>query len=377
MDRKLIGRLGALALGTALATVASVPVVAQESPDCCFANPRYGGTCAVTPAAGETCTSILAYLNGLSTAGKGYCSSTDIRGGWTQVECSAGGTVAGPRQFIMARPGEVYSAPAWSQSQTVKPSPGLEPLVVKPGSVIQVSLADEVDLAQAPPGTSFAARLDADLVVDGAVSAPSGSPVFGRVVSAQGRQQPVLELTDIALDGRLVPVVADATTQAPVGLPVAAGSGLPGKGQRVTVEPAVALFLTGDVAGAMDLTRATIQVRRQEIVAANLGLDEADGAAFWPLYREYREELDALGARDAAVIAEFARTFDSLGDGDARELLDEATAVEGERAKLREKYVKRFAKVLPGVKLARFFQIESKLDAVIRMELAAGIPLAR
>jgi hypothetical protein len=276
-----------------------------------------------------------------------------------------------------AKPAEIYSVPTWAPSQTIQVSPGLQPLVVTPGSVIQVKLDETVDLGQAPPGTSFAAHLDADLVVDGAVAAPSGSPVHVRVVQAQGQAQPILELTDVVLDGRLVPVVADATSLAAVGLPVAAGAGRLREGETVASDPAVALFLAGDVAGAVDLTLATIQARRQEIVAANLELNGDEGATFWPLYREYRTAVDTLGARDAKVNTDYARTFESLTDAQARALLDEATAIEGERAKLKQKYVKRFAKVLPGVKLARYFQIENTLDAMIRMELAASIPLAR
>ena len=248
-------------------------------------------------------------------------------------------------------------------------------MVITPGSVVKVSLDDSVDLATAPSGTSFAARLDADLMVDGAVAARSGAPVYGRVVTVQGQAQPVMELTDVTIDGKLVPVVADAITQTPVGLPVSAKA--TSRGEVIELDPAVALFLTGDVAGAVDLTRATIQVRRQEIIGSNLGLSGVESEAFWPVYHDYRAALDQLGARDAAVIVDFATTYDNLSDERARALLDETVAVEAERARLRQKYVERFAKVLPGVKLARFYQIENKLDAVIRMELAAGIPLAR
>ena len=45
--------------------------------------------------------------------------------------------------------------------------------------------------------------------------------------------------------------------------------------------------------------------------------------------------------------------------------------------KLRRKYVKRFMKVLPAKKVLRYYQIENKLDAMIDMDLAAMIPLAR
>jgi len=56
-------------------------------PPCCFANPRYVGTCEVEPAKDETCASILEFLNNLQSTGKSYCNSTAIRGGWKVVPC--------------------------------------------------------------------------------------------------------------------------------------------------------------------------------------------------------------------------------------------------------------------------------------------------
>jgi hypothetical protein len=44
--------------------------------------------CAVTPEGGETCASILAYLNNAQSMGKTYCGSTNIRLGWRQVRCA-------------------------------------------------------------------------------------------------------------------------------------------------------------------------------------------------------------------------------------------------------------------------------------------------
>ena len=63
---------------------------ADESPTkkpCCFTNPRFTGTCEVTPGEKESCTSILAYLNNQQSVGKNYCANTSIRGGWTKVDC--------------------------------------------------------------------------------------------------------------------------------------------------------------------------------------------------------------------------------------------------------------------------------------------------
>ena len=58
----------------------------QQEP-CCFENPRYSGTCQVTPGPEETCGSILGYLNNPNSVGKTYCGNTKVRGGWSSVAC--------------------------------------------------------------------------------------------------------------------------------------------------------------------------------------------------------------------------------------------------------------------------------------------------
>ena len=42
---------------------------------------------------------------------------------------------------------------------------------------------------------------------------------------------------------------------------------------------------------------------------------------------------------------------------------------------MRRTYVDELAKILPGRTVARFFQIENKIDAVIRYDVAATIPV--
>ena len=61
--------------------------IMASSQNCCYVHPNYAGVCAVQPAAGESCGTILEYLNSPGTAGKSYCGNTPIRGGWRQVRC--------------------------------------------------------------------------------------------------------------------------------------------------------------------------------------------------------------------------------------------------------------------------------------------------
>ena len=70
----------------------AVTVVQQEP--CCFENPRFSGTCQVTPGTDESCGDILAYLNNPNSAGKAYCGNTKVRGGWAQVPCEGSASTA-------------------------------------------------------------------------------------------------------------------------------------------------------------------------------------------------------------------------------------------------------------------------------------------
>ncbi len=90
MRLKLTVTMVVLGCAAALAgadTVEGTVATTANSGPCCFENPRFSGTCQVTPGPDESCGDILAYLNTPNSVGKGYCGNTPIRGGWSQVAC--------------------------------------------------------------------------------------------------------------------------------------------------------------------------------------------------------------------------------------------------------------------------------------------------
>jgi hypothetical protein len=67
----------------------------------------------------------------------------------------------------------------------------------------------------------------------------------------------------------------------------------------------------------------------------------------------------------------------SLTDEKASALLDRSFAIEEAEIKLKRSFVPRLAKVLPGRKVARYMQIENKIRAIVKYELAGQVPLAK
>ena len=123
--------------------------------------------------------------------------------------------------------------------------------------------------------------------------------------------------------------------------------------------------------------RMDIDSLRQTLVTMGMDLTPDEMRDFWPLYREYRLEAARLGDRVVALVSTFADNYEQLTDEVADKLLAEFVGIEQSRAGLKADFLPKFKKVLPSRKVARFYQIENKLDIAVLADLTEQIPLAR
>ena len=126
---------------------------------------------------------------------------------------------------------------------------------------------------------------------------------------------------------------------------------------------------------SVDALLSAIRANRKALVAVNLKMTDDEAAKFWPIYDSYQKEMNAIGDRLVAVLGDYGKSFHDMSDDKATKILDDYLTIEADRVKVRRNYVEQFAKALPGRKLARFYQIENKMDAVIRYEMAKTIPV--
>jgi hypothetical protein len=130
-----------------------------------------------------------------------------------------------------------------------------------------------------------------------------------------------------------------------------------------------------DLAPAIAELRQETGQDRREIVKANMLLTKSEGTIFWPLYDQYRAARSKLGDRKVRLITDFAAGIDAMSQDEAQRLTKEFLAIEKEKIAIKESYVAKMAKVLSARTVARFFQIDQKLDATVDLALAAQIPL--
>jgi hypothetical protein len=120
-----------------------------------------------------------------------------------------------------------------------------------------------------------------------------------------------------------------------------------------------------------------LEADKKLLVAANMDLTESEAKAFWPVYEEYQKDLAGINQRMVKLIKSYTADYqaNTLTDEKAKTLINELVAIEQAEGGLQASYVPKLIEVLPPKKVARYLQIENKIGAVLKYELAANIPL--
>jgi hypothetical protein len=125
----------------------------------------------------------------------------------------------------------------------------------------------------------------------------------------------------------------------------------------------------------IEVARSVVKADRQAAVAAAMELTDAESRNFWPLYREYRFEMDKVTDGLMKLVLEYGKLYPAVSDVRAKQMLKDYTSFQQKQVDKRASYFKKFSKVLPMAKALRFAQLETRLDLVVQLQLAAKVPL--
>lgn len=126
---------------------------------------------------------------------------------------------------------------------------------------------------------------------------------------------------------------------------------------------------------AIEVTRDKILADRRGQLATAMKLTEEEQRAFWPIYDEYAREMASVSNSGVDLLTRFGDRYKSLSDTDATSMASESLDLDQKRIAVRQNYLPRFAAVLPGKKVARFIQLERRLDAVVILNVTQAISL--
>jgi len=157
--------------------------------------------------------------------------------------------------------------------------------------------------------------------------------------------------------------------------------------RRVRAAVMIGAFLAscvGGVAVAQDKPADTMEIFREKartdkklVVATALALTEGEAKAFWPVYNAYQSDMITHYDQVFKLIDAFAKAYGAMTDETATQLLGEFLALQTNQVAILTSYAPQFRRVLPPVKIARLYQIENKVRALVDYELAREIPLIK
>jgi hypothetical protein len=127
----------------------------------------------------------------------------------------------------------------------------------------------------------------------------------------------------------------------------------------------------------IQLMRSDVQANKNTIIAHTMQFTDAESSAFWPLYRDYARDQQVIGDKRVQLIKDYAKSYDSIDDAKANDLMQRMINIENETSNLRKDYWPKFEKALGAKRAAKFYQVDNRLTLIINVQLASEIPLVQ
>ena len=145
--------------------------------------------------------------------------------------------------------------------------------------------------------------------------------------------------------------------------------------QKSTAAPSEDETQKKNVQAYIDLLRKDVRQQKSEIMGSVMALSADDATKFWPIYSDYDAQLSKLNDQRVENIKEYARTYNTMTDAKADELIQKSLAYQAQRAQLLSKTYDRVKLALGAVTAARFLQVESQLLMIIDLQIASSLPV--
>jgi hypothetical protein len=127
----------------------------------------------------------------------------------------------------------------------------------------------------------------------------------------------------------------------------------------------------------IQLLRADLRNDKVKVMTDQMQLNDTEAKTFWPIYRDYDNDLSKLGDQKVALIKEYADNYDHMTDSEVQSLAERSFALQKKRIDLRKEYFKRISKAVSPKTAARFVQVEDRVDLVLNLQIAANMPMVQ
>lgn len=120
--------------------------------------------------------------------------------------------------------------------------------------------------------------------------------------------------------------------------------------------------------------RADLKADKADIISQAMQLSPDDAKKFWPVYKQYDQELSTINDSLVQLVKTYAEKFGTINNADAQDLTLKAFDVQARKIDLKKKYFPIFSKATSALTAAKFFQVEYRLELLFNLKLASDLP---
>lgn len=124
-----------------------------------------------------------------------------------------------------------------------------------------------------------------------------------------------------------------------------------------------------------ELFLSVFKVEKKAMLMDYLALDEAEAAAFWPIYEEYAMAKGNQAKDRIGLIKRYAEQYEGLTAEQADALVADTFKFRAAKEKLEKDYYKKIKKAVGSIRAAQFLQFERYIDTAVDAELYNSMPL--
>lgn len=136
-------------------------------------------------------------------------------------------------------------------------------------------------------------------------------------------------------------------------------------------------FIVDVHADDLETSRIELEAKKKVQISKSLTLTSEQSGPFWDVYADYEQALGKITKESFDLIRKFSEKeqSNSMSEQSASNMLAAFFRIEGQKLQVKQQYLGHFKAVLPTKKVFRFYQIDNKIDSLIRCDIAKKLPL--
>ncbi len=112
-----------------------------------------------------------------------------------------------------------------------------------------------------------------------------------------------------------------------------------------------------------------LEAEKVAFITKKMDLTPAESQAFWPVYNQYRKELEATRQDKKDLLHDTKKNYDNMTEAEIEKAISESFVMEQHELDLKKKYFIEFKKIISNRKIVKLYRAERQWTLLLVQRL--------